>query len=285
MHIPMRRTRGMRFVGDLLTVVMGLGVFGLLAFPFFWVVLTSIRPDAEIFSDAFRLISENPTLQNYRTLLSDSDFPTYIRNSILVCVSATLISVTVALLAAYGFSRHRRFRGRGVLLISVIATQLFPFVILITPIYAIFFRLGLVNSYVGLIISYIAITMPFSIYLLLGYMETVPKELDEAAIVDGTTTLGVIFRIILPVAWPGIVTVAIYAFVQTWDEFLFALTLMTDNEKKTVPVGLAGFFGEFTTQWNLVMTAATVSTLPTLVLFLFAQRKLVSDLAAGAVKQ
>jgi ABC-type glycerol-3-phosphate transport system permease component len=157
--------------------------------------------------------------------------------------------------------------------------------ILITLIYAIFFRLGLVNSYLGLIISYIAITMTFSIYLLLGYMETIPRELDEAAIVDGTSTIGVIFRIILPVAWPGIVTVGIYAFVQSWDEFLFALTLMTDNEKKTVPVGLAGFFGEFTTQWNLVMTAATVATLPTLVLFLFAQRKLVSDLAAGAVKQ
>jgi ABC-type glycerol-3-phosphate transport system permease component len=270
---------------DVLTVVVGLGIFGLLAFPFFWVVLTSIRPDAEIFSDTFRLISENPTIENYRTLLGESDFPRYIRNSILVCVTATLISVIVALLAAYGFSRHRQFRGRGVLLISVIATQLFPFVILITPIYALFFRLGLVNSYLGLVISYIAITMPFSIYLLLGYMETIPKELDEAAIVDGTTTIGVIFRIIVPVAWPGIVTVAIYAFVQTWDEFLFALTLMTENEKKTVPVGLAGFFGEFTTQWNLVMTAATVSTLPTLVLFLFAQRKLVSDLAAGAVKQ
>jgi ABC-type glycerol-3-phosphate transport system permease component len=281
----MRRGPSIGFARDLLTVVVGLGIFGLLAFPFFWVVLTSIRPDAEIFSDTFRLISENPTFQNYRTLMSESDFPRYIRNSILVCVTATLISITVALVAAYGFSRHRRFRGRGILLISVIATQLFPFVILITPIYAIFFRLGLVNSYLGLIISYIAITLPFSIYLLLGYMETIPRELDEAAIVDGTSTIGVIFRIIVPVAWPGIVTVGIYAFVQSWDEFLFALTLMTDNEKKTVPVGLAGFFGEFTTQWNLVMTAATVATLPTLVLFMFAQRKLVSDLAAGAVKQ
>jgi len=105
------------------------------------------------------------------------------------------------------------------------------------------------------------------------------------AIVGGTSTLGVIFRVILPVAWPGVATVAICAFVQTWEEFLFALTLMTESDRKTVPVGLAGFFGEFTPQWNLVMTASVVSTLPTLVLFLIAQRKLVSDLAAGAVKQ
>lgn len=279
------RTASLRVGRDLLTVGAGLTAVGLLAFPFVWVVLTSIRPDEELFSDTFRLVSETLTFENYRSLLRESDFPTYVRNSLFVCGLATLLSVTISMLAAYGFSRHRRFRWRSVLLILVIATQLFPFVILITPIYAIFFRLGLVNSYLGLIVSYVAITMPFSIYLLLGYLDTVPRELDEAAIVDGTSTLGVIFRVILPVAWPGVATVAIFAFVQAWDEFLFALTLMTDSDRKTVPVGLAGYFGEFTTQWNLVMASSVIATLPTLVLFLIAQRKLVSDLAAGAVKQ
>lgn len=274
-----------RFVRDLLTVALGLGILLALAFPIIWVVLTSIRPDSALFSDSFDLLSERLTLDSYRSLLEDSTFPTYIRNSILVCVVATAISMAVALLAAYGFSRHRHFRWRTTLLILVIATQLFPFVILITPIYAIFFRLGLTNSFAGLIISYVAISMPFSIYMLLGYLDTIPRELDEAAVIDGTTTLGVIFRIILPVAWPGLVTVGVYSFVSMWDEFLFALTFMTDDDRKTVPVGLASFFGEYTAHWNLVMSASVIATLPTLVLFMLIQRKLVSDLAAGAVKQ
>ena len=282
---PRSRAARWRFLRDLLTVALGLGILLILAFPVIWVVLTSVRPDSALFSVSFVLLSEKLTLDSYRSLLEDSTFPTYIRNSILVCVIATAISMAVALLAAYGFSRHRRFRWRTTLLILVIATQLFPFVILITPIYAVFFRLGLTNSFAGLIISYVALSMPFSIYMLLGYLDTIPRELDEAAIIDGASTLGIIFRVILPVAWPGVVTVAVYAFVVAWDEFLFALTLMNAEEAKTVPVGLAGFFGEYTTQWNMVMTASVISTLPTLVIFMLIQRKLVSDLAAGSVKQ
>jgi ABC-type glycerol-3-phosphate transport system permease component len=282
---PRSRAARWRFLRDLLTVALGLGILLVLAFPIIWVVLTSVRPDSALFSDSFDLLSEKLTLDSYRSLLEDSTFPTYIRNSIIVCVIATAISMVVALLAAYGFSRHRRFRWRSTLLILVIATQLFPFVILITPIYAIFFRLGLTNSFIGLIISYVAISMPFSIYMLLGYLDTIPKELDEAAVIDGTSTLGVIFRIILPVAWPGLVTVGVYSFVSMWDEFLFALTFMTDDNRKTVPVGLASFFGEYTAHWNLVMSASVIATLPTLVLFMIIQKKLVSDLAAGAVKQ
>lgn len=280
----MSRASTLRLVRDGATVAVAFVLLGLLVFPFLWVVLTSIRPDAEIFADTFRFVSETMTVENYRTLFRESDFPIYIRNSVLVCGVAMVFSVVVSLLAAYSFSR-RRFRWREPLLILVITTQLFPFVILITPIYAIYFRLGLVNSYLGLIISYVAITVPFSVYLLLGYLDSVPRELDEAAIVDGSSTLGVIFRIVLPVAWPGVVAVAIYAFVSAWDEFLLALTLMTETDRKTVPVGLAGFFGEYTTQWNLVMSASVIATLPTLVLFLVVQRRLVSGLAAGAVKQ
>ena len=279
------RSPGVRLVTDIITVAIAFVVLALMAFPFFWIVITSLRPSAELLSNVLSVFSSHLTFENYRELLQGSTFPTFIRNSLIVCGTATVIAVTVALLAAYSFSRHRRFRGRKTLLILVITTQLFPFVILITPIYAIFFRIGLVNSFPGLIIAYTAITLPFSIYLLLGYLDTIPRELDEAAIVDGSSTLGVIFRVILPVAWPGVATVAIYAFVAAWDEFLFALTLMTDTQKKTIPVALAGFFGEYTTQWNLVMAASVVATLPTLVLFMIVQRKLVSDLAAGAVKQ
>ena len=273
-----------RLLTDLFTVVFGISLLLILAFPFIWVVLISFRPDSEIFTRTFQLVTSF-TLDNYYKLLDGSPFPTYLRNSLVICTIATVIVVLISIVTAYGFSRHRTFRGRQVLLILVIATQLFPFVILITPLYATFFRLGLINNPLSLVISYIAVNLPFAIYMLLGYLDTIPRELDEAARIDGANVLQIIFRVILPVAWPGVVTVAVYAFVSAWDEFLFALTLMTSDENKTVPVGLAGFFGEYTTQWNLVMTASVISTLPTLVLFMFLQKKLVSDLAAGSIKQ
>jgi len=270
-------------IRDLVTVVLGVGLLLILAFPFIWVVLISFRPESEIFTRTFQLITSF-TLDNYAMLLEGSPFPTYLRNSLLVCTSATIVAVAISMITAYGFSRNRRFAGRQTLLILVIATQLFPFVILITPLYATFFSLGMINNPLALVISYIAINLPFCIYMLLGYLDTIPRDLDDAARIDGANTLQIIFRVILPVAWPGIVTVAVYAFVSAWDEFLFALTLMTSDQNKTVPVGLAGFFGEYTTQWNLVMAASVVSTLPTLIIFMFLQRKLVSDLSAGAVK-
>lgn len=280
----MKGSKVRSLASDLVIVLVTFTALGLMAFPFIWVVLTSVKTDAEIFSDTLQIIPQSVSLDNYTVLFQDTNFGTYIRNSIITCVSATFVSVIVALVAAYGFSRYR-FRGRNLLLISVIATQLFPFVILISPIYGIFFRVGLVNSYAGLIISYVAITIPFSIFLLLGYLDTIPRDLDEAAVIDGASPVAVLFRILLPVAWPGVVVVAIYGFVQAWDEFLFALVLMTQEDRKTVPVGLASFFGEYTSQWNLVMAASVVATLPTLILFLFLQRRLVSDLTAGAVKQ
>jgi multiple sugar transport system permease protein len=278
------QARSVRLARDLATAVIGILLLLILAFPFLWVVIISFRPDSEIFTRTFQLITSF-TIDNYTALLEDSPFPTYLRNSFFVCTVATFAAVVIALVTAYGFSRHRGFRGRRVLLILVICTQLFPFVILITPLYAMFFSLGLINSFASLIFSYIAINLPFAIYLLLGYFDTIPIDLDEAARIDGASTLQIIFKVILPVAWPGVVTVTVYAFVSAWDEFLFALTLMTSDENKTVPVGLAGFFGEYTTQWNLVMTASVLSTLPTLVLFMFLQKKLVSDLTAGSVKQ
>jgi multiple sugar transport system permease protein len=276
-------TRNLRLARELAIVLFTFAVLLVLVFPFIWLVATSIRPGSDLFIDEFRLISDTITFESYQILLETTDFPRYIVNSLFVCLTATFLTVAIALFAAYSFSR-RQFRLRYPLLILVVFSQLFPFIILITPIYAIFFRLGLVNTYQGLIIAYIAITQPFAIYMLLGYLDSVPRELDEAAIIDGCTTIGVIFRVVLPVAAPGVAATAIYAFALAWNEFLFALTLMTRNEIKTIPIGLAGFFGQYTTQWNLVMAASVVATIPTLIIFLFLQRQLISGLSAGAVK-
>ena len=228
------------------------------------------------------MFSSSITLQNYRAVLQEG-FAVYIRNSLLVSIPATILTVIIAFLAAYSFSR-RNFRFRGILLIVIVLSQLFPFIVLTTPVYFIYFRLGLVNNLLSLIITYIATTLPFSVYMLLGYLDSVPRELDEAAVIDGCSTLGVIFRVVFPVAWPGIAATAVFVFIRAWNDFLFALTLITDNALKTIPIGLANLFGQYTTQWDLVMSASVIATLPTLIIFLFLQRQLVSGLAAGAVK-
>ena len=280
----MSRARTLQLGRDLLVVGITFGLLLALVFPTVWIFLTSIRPEQEVFSDTFRLISSTITFDSYRTLLATTTFATYIRNSLVVSLITTLVAVSISLLAAYSFSR-RRFRFRGALLITVVFSQLFPYVILITPIYVIFYHLKLVNTSLGLIIAYVATTVPFCVYMLLGYLDSVPRELDEAAIIDGCSTLSVIWSVVLPVAWPGVAATAIYSFAQAWNEYLIALTLVTRNELKTVPVGLASFFGEYTTRWDLVMTASVLATVPTLIIFLILQRQLVSGLAAGAVKQ
>lgn len=284
----MRRNRspgGQRLGEDVIILALTIAALLFIVFPFLWVVLTSIRPPGQILTDRFQLFTETVTLDHYRRLFAGrANFGRYIINSIFVAGTATVITVIVALFAGYGFTRFR-FRGRYPLIGGFAFSQLFPWVVLILPLYLVFWRAGLVNSYLGLIIGYVAITLPFCVYLLMGYIATVPPGLDEAAIIDGCSTIQIIVRVIFPIAWPGIAATAVFAFVRSWNEFLFALTLMTDESKKTVPVGLAGFFGQYTTDWGLIMSASVVATLPTLVFFVFMQKRLVSGLAAGAVKQ
>lgn len=279
---PARAPHLWRNLRDLVIVVVTLALLVVYIFPFLWVALTSVRPNNELFVDSFRLFSDIISLENYERLLR-TDFPSFILNSLIICIPATLFTVIFSLLAAYSFSRQR-FKYRGLLLIIVVFSQLFPWVALITPMYALFFNLGFVNTRHGLIIAYIAITVPFSVYMLLGYLDSVPRELDEAATLDGCSTLGTLWRVVMPVAWPGIAATAIYAFAQCWNEYIFALTLATDTRLKTIQVGLAGFFGEYTAEWGLVMAASVLATLPTLVIFMLLQRRLISGLAASSVK-
>ncbi len=255
----------------------------LMIFPFAWMLLTSLRPAAEMF-DLRAILPSRLTLDGYGRLFATSSFGRFLINSLVVALVAMVAAVVLSCLTGYAFSRFE-FRGKRVLMVLVIAVHLFPFVILITPMYLFFSELRLLNTYQGLIIAYVAITLPFATYLMMGYFETVPKGLDEAARIDGCSTLSVLFRVVFPVAWPGVATVAINTFIVAWEEYLFAKVLMTDENLKTVQVGLSNFFGEFTTQWDLVMCASVVASVPTIVLFAIAQRRLVSGLAVGSVKE
>lgn len=279
--LPMKRHRLRR--GNLLTEILilaiALVVLIFLIYPTVWVFFASFKTQETLFSGEFA----DYTLNNY-TELFKSGFAWFILNSLFICSIAVLISTFVSVIAAYTFSR-KRFRGKSWLFGSVMLGQTFPWIIMVTPLFILFARLGLLNSYSGMIFCYISVTIPFSIYLLVGYLESVPRDLDEAAIIDGCPQFQVVWRIIFPIMLPGVVATATYSFLLMWSEYLFALAFLTRTSVKTMPLELYAFFGEHTTQWGQVMAASAMTTLPTLLLFLPLQTKLSSGLAAGAVKQ
>lgn len=280
-----RRDPKRRRARDLLVIVPTFAILLVIVFPVLWMVFTSLRPTTAL---AVRLpwsrYFDGLGFGAYGRLFGNSDFARYIGNSLLVSVVSTFCTVVLASLAAYALSRFV-FRLRRTVMMVVLATQLLPFVVLITPIYLAFGELGLLNSYVGLIIVYTAMTLPLAIYLLMGYFNTIPLALDEAARIDGCSNVGVIFRVVFPIALPGIVTVIVTTFIATWEEYFFASVLNTSEDLKTVQVGLSSFFGEYTSDWGVIMAAATVATVPTIVLFSVVQKRLVAGMAAGSVKE
>jgi ABC-type glycerol-3-phosphate transport system permease component len=270
---------GMGLPAELALVALTILALAFLVYPTAWVILASFRtPETMFASDRFEL-----TLDNYRALLT-TGFTRNILNSLYLCLTAVLLSTFVSVLAAYTFSRLR-FPGKRWIFGSVLLGQCFPWIILVTPLFILMARLGLLNNHLSMIFVYVAVTIPFSVYLLVGYLESVPRQLDEAAIIDGCSRFQVIWRIVFPVMAPGIVATATYAFMLCWTEYLFALAFLTREELKTMPLGLYAFFGENVTEWGHVMAASALTTFPTLVLFLPLQTRLAAGLAAGSVKQ
>lgn len=271
-------------IQDIVTVIATFLIIGVILFPFFWMIVSSFKPSSELLSRNIEFISSQMTGINYKKIF-EVGFLRNILNSILVCTTATIVCVGfIASPAAYAISRCK-FPRKGSIMSMIGFTQMFPWIVLVTPVFMIFWALHFTNSYVGLIIVYIAITAPFSIYMLVAYFETIPKELDNAAAIDGCSKLGIIFRIALPISLPGLVATATYIFALTWSEFLFALTLMVQSEKKTVPVGIADFFGQYSADWGKVMAASVVAAIPTVIFFTIMQRYLIKGLVAGSVKQ
>ena len=270
---------GLGLLGELAIVLGTLAVLFVLVYPTAWVIVASFKTSETMFAaDRWSF-----TLQHYVRLM-EAGFGRNILNSALYCLISVAISTVLAVNAAYAFSRLR-FRGRMPLFDAVLFGQTFPWIILVTPVFILCARLGLLNQPVSMIFVYVAITLPFSIYLLAGYLRAIPRSLDEAAVIDGATRLQIIWRIVFPIMLPGIVATATYAFLLCWSEYLFALALLTEEEMKTMPLALYIYFGENVTEWGNVMAASALTTLPTLLLFLPLQTRMVSGLSAGSVKQ
>jgi ABC-type glycerol-3-phosphate transport system permease component len=254
-------------------------VIFVLVYPTAWIFIASFRTPETMFAVRGWVF----TIDNYIHLLG-SGFARAIFNSLFLCASSVALSTVIAVVAAYVFSRLR-FRGKRLLFAAVMLGQTFPWIILVTPLFILFARLALLNIYLGMIFVYVSVSIPLSIYLLVGYLEAVPRSLDEAAILDGCSQFQVIWRIVFPIMLPGVVATATYAFLLCWSEYLFALAFLTQTELKTMPLLLSAFFGENVAEWGNVMAGAALMTLPTLLLFLPLQTRMTSGLAAGAVKQ
>jgi len=260
-----------------LVLLATIAVLFFMVYPIVYVFYGSFKPAGGMLGE-----SAGFTLANYRRIFA-SGFFLFTRNSLVICLAATALSTFASVCAAYVFSRFD-FRGRRVLFGVVLLGQVFPWIVLVNPLFVAFARWNLTNSYVGMIFCYTAFTIPFSVYMLTGYLATVPRTLDEAATIDGASRWAIVWRIVFPIMLPGIVATATYAFLLCWTEYLFALAFLTQTAMKTLPLGLYQFFGDDRVDWGAVMAASAIATLPTIVLFLPLQSRLASGLAAGAVK-
>ena len=253
-----------------------------------WVMVTSaLKPLGDVQGD-FRWFPTQLTVQPFFDMWHTIPLAEYFVNSIVVSTVASLASVGVALLAAYAVSRYR-FHGRQTFSIVVLSTQMFPGILFLLPLFVIFVNLSqatginLYQSRLGLIITYLTFTLPFAIWMLAGYLDSVPRELDEAAKVDGAGPLGAFVRVVIPVAMPGIVAVTIYAFMTSWGEVLFA-SVLTNESTRTLAVGLQGYATQNNVYWNQIMAASLTVSVPVVIGFLLLQRYLVAGLTAGSVK-
>ncbi|GAA4603288.1 carbohydrate ABC transporter permease [Actinoallomurus liliacearum] len=268
-----------RVVLTLLTVFSALPVYVMLS--------SSLKPLQDV-AGTFRWIPERITIRPYIDMWRTVPLAHYFANSIIVSVGATACSVVVAIFAAYAVSRYR-FKGRRLFTVTVLSTQMFPGILFLLPLFLIYVGVGnatgiaLSGSRGGLILTFLTFSLPFSIWMLVGYFDSIPEGLDEAAMVDGCGPLGALFRVVIPASLPGIVAVAIYAFMTAWSEVLFA-SVMTNDATRTLAVGLRAYSTETDVYWNQVMAASLVVSVPVVAGFLLLQRYLVAGLTAGAVK-
>jgi ABC-type glycerol-3-phosphate transport system permease component len=258
------------------------GVVGLFSVaPFAWMFLTSLKPDGEIFRRTPAFWTSHPQFGRYTDVL-DAGFATALRNSVIVAVGTTLAGVAVAALAGYALARFD-LPLRRYLLLMVMAVQMFPLVVLIIPLFVVMKALGLLDSWVGLIIAYLSFTTPLAIWLLRSFFETIPKELEEAAMTDGATRFGAMVRVIFPLAGPGLAATAIFSFIAAWNEFLFALTFVKKESLRTLPVALSSFVGQEQADWGAIMAASVLFTIPVVIFFLAVHRRLTTGMVAGSV--
>ena len=252
-------------------------------FPFFWIITSSFKSPEEIIATSTTIIPRSFTLEHYNKILFNSDFFIYLKNSLIVSFSSMIISIILSVSAAYGLHKLK-FYGNKFVEYSLLVTYAFPGVILLVPIYLLFAKVNLLNSYFALIVVNVLFATPFAVWMLKAFFKLIPNEIEEAAYIDGASRYVVISKIIVPLAAPGIASVAIFCFIISWTEYLFASILISGDDLKTLPVGLAGIVGQYQIDWGFLLSGAVLASLPVIFLFVFIGKYFVSGLTEGAVE-
>lgn len=253
------------------------------AFPLVWILLSSIKSKNELAGDPTSFFPKHISFENFRIVFEQLNFGRNVGNSILVAGSTTLVAIAISALGAYGIVRFFPRFGKKLTRV-LITTYMFPPILLAVPYSIIMGKAGLMNSRIGLVIVYMSFSVPYAIWLLVGFFQTVPIGIEEAARIDGANKMQVFYRVVLPIVAPGIVAVAIYTFINAWNEFLYSLILINSSEKATVAVALKSLEGQEVLDWGVMMAASAVVVIPSVIFFMLIQKKIAGGLAAGAVK-
>jgi ABC-type glycerol-3-phosphate transport system permease component len=267
----------------LVTYGSALVLMAVCALPLIWMLSTSLKPSQEILDWPPRFIPATPSFEHFAKLFTSTMFPTHFYNSVYTAFWATVVSVALGAMAGYGLTRYR-FWGRELIANSILLTYLFPQILIFIPLYIVFRILNLNNTHLALILSYVSFSLPFATWLLRAFFESIPLELEEAAMVDGANRLKAVIYIIAPMALPGIIATSIFTFIVAWNDFLFARIFVTSENLKTLPVGIQDFFSMAVIDWGLIMAAGMMVTIPALIFFVSVQSFLVKGWGAGAVK-
>jgi N,N'-diacetylchitobiose transport system permease protein len=263
---------------------LGIAIFVVMVFPVFWMISTAFKPEDQVNSLTPTWLSMHPTLQHFRDAMKMPFFWNDVVNTVIVVCVAVLIAMAAAFLAAVAVAKYR-FTGRKLFIVLVIGVQMIPGAGLIIPLYVVLARYHQVNVLSGVIIVYISAVLPFSVWTLRGFILGIPKDLEEAAMVDGSTRLGAFVRILLPLVAPGLVATSVFAFITSWNEYIYARILLNDQSKQTVTVWLSYFLGTSKhTDWGALMAGSTLVAIPVVIFFLLVQRKIAFGLTAGAVR-
>ena len=273
-----------RSLGQTLAIAGGLlGLAVLVLLPFWFIATGAIKAPQEIIARVPTLLPHSFTLRHFDRLLGASDYPRYLGNSLVVGLGSTAITVVLSVLAAYGFYRLR-FPGRDLLFRAVLVAYAFPGILILIPLYGMMSQAGLIDTPAALVIVNVTFASPFAIWMMRSFFASIPVELEEAALIDGASRLTILARIMVPLAAPGIASVAIFAFIASWTEYLFASVLILSDANRTLPVGFAGIIGQYQIDWGLLLAGAVLATVPVVILFGIVGRWFIAGLTAGAVK-
>jgi ABC-type glycerol-3-phosphate transport system permease component len=257
--------------------------YAILLLPIGWLIISSFRSNDSIQTGKLLPGMSELTIANYVEVFAINNVFVFLLNSVVIATSVMVLVVLFGSLGAYGLSRFT-LRGKNLLMMSTLLPQFFPYVLILIPFYVLMSNLGLVDTHIGLILTHTSITLPFAIWMLTGYFNAIPKELDQAALIDGCSRLGVLFRIIYPTALPGLVVAGFFAFVVSWGDYLFVSILSQSENTQTLPIALQSFMNSLQVKWGMITAGTVVAILPTILFFSLVQRRLVAGLTAGAVK-